>query len=398
VSDDNRISVFSDAFGESTPYSLGVEEEYMLLDPETLDLAPRAESVLHVEEAGEFAAQVSPELFQSEIEGHTPICEAVGPLSAELARLRRHVASTSAEQGLLLASAGTHPFALYEDQPISGQPRYRRLVDGVQYPARRELIFGLHVHVGVPNRETAIRVARLLRRHVPELIALSASSPFWRGMTTGLRSTRQCIFATFPRAGLPPPFERYSDFARYVGALKRAGAINSYTELWFDVRLHPALGTVEVRAMDAATRLDDAVALAGYVQALVKQAAEVEPSAHATPTAVEDGILSENKWRAIRYGLDARLLRLDGNPEPIRDHLLRTLAELDEHARELGCLDALEGIERIVRSCSGADRQLTAFARDNDLRSVTEEIVEETNASVETPADQLERVEESLHP
>ena len=288
-----RSSVDTPRFGASDPYTLGVEEEYMLLDAETLDLVQRADTILDADRDGEFAARTSCEIFQSEIEGQTPICPSVSEAAAELRRLRAHVEDVVGEQGLVLASAGTHPFARYEDQLITDRARYRGIVEQVQYPARRELIFGLHVHVGVPDAQAAIQAVRLLRPHVADLVALSASSPFWRGFASGLYSTRHSIFATFPRSGVPPAFRDYREFATFVGALERSGALDDYTRIWWDLRPHPRLGTVEVRAMDAVERLDDAVALAGYVQALAKRAVESPPPA--PPSALEDAIVRENK-------------------------------------------------------------------------------------------------------
>jgi carboxylate-amine ligase len=279
----------------------------------------------------------------------------------------------------VLGSAGTHPFAHYEDQLITDRERYRGIVEQVQYPARRELIFGLHVHVGVPDPQTAVQVLRLLRPQIADLIAPSASSPFWRGFPTGLRSTRHSVFATFPRSGTPPAFGDYREFAAYVQALERAQVLDDYTRIWWDLRPHPRLGTVEVRAMDAVERVEDAVALTAYVQALVKRAAEAP--APPPPSALEDALVRENKWQAIRYGLDATMIEGNGTPIPIRDHILSTLDELAHTGAELESAPTLLEIERIVRAGTGADRQLATFAQTTDLRAVTRQIVTETRAA-----------------
>jgi carboxylate-amine ligase len=276
-----------------------------------------------------------------------------------------------------VASAGTHPFARYEDQVITDRARYRGIVEELQYPARRELIFGLHVHVGVPDPEAAIQAARLLRPQIGDLIALSASSPFWRGFASGLHSTRHSVFATFPRSGLPPAFPDYGEFATFVGALERSGVIGDYTRIWWDLRPHPRLGTIEVRAMDAVDRVEDAVALTAYVQALVKRS--VEAHAPPVPTPLEDAMVRENKWQAIRYGLDARVIAASGTPMPIREHILRTLDDLTEVADGLGSDAALADIDRIVRRGTGADRQLARFAETGDVRAVARSIADETS-------------------
>ena len=378
-----RSSVERHRFGSSDPYTLGVEEEYMLLDAETFDLVQRADTILDADRDGDFAARTSCELFQSEIEGQTPICATVSDAAAELRRLRGHLEAAVGEQGLVLASAGTHPFAHYEDQLITDRPRYQGIIEQLQYPARRELIFGLHVHVGVPDPEAAIKAIRLLRPQIGALIALSASSPFWRGFVSGLYSTRHSVFATFPRSGVPPAFRDYGEFATFVAALEQSRVIDDYTRIWWDLRPHPRLGTVEVRAMDAVERVEDAVALAAYVQALVKQAVEAPPPR--PPSALEDALVRENKWQAIRYGLDATVIAADGRAMPIREHILRTLDDLAESAAGFDSAAALLDVERIVRGGSGADRQLAMFADSGDLRTVAQSIAQET-ATIATSA------------
>jgi glutamate---cysteine ligase / carboxylate-amine ligase len=374
-----RSSVAEHRFGSSEPYTLGLEEEYMLLDPETFALVQRADTILEADHEGEFAARTTCEIFQSEIEGQTPICATVGEAAVELQRLRGHLVSVVAGQGLVLGSAGTHPFARFEDQVVTDRARYRGIVEEVQYPARRELVFGLHIHVGVPDPETAIRVVRALRVQIPELIALSASSPFWRGLPSGLRSTRHSVFETFPRSGPPPAFADWDEFVTYVEALERAGVLEDYTRIWWDVRPHPRLGTVEVRAMDAVERVEDATALAAYVQALVKRAAEGPTSP--PPSALEGALVRENKWQAIRYGLEAAVVGADAAPTPIRSQILRTLDELGEAAGELESETALLGVEQIVRAGTGAERQLAIFEATADLRAVTQMIAAETSGA-----------------
>jgi carboxylate-amine ligase len=350
----------------------------MLLDATTLDLVQRADTILDADSEGEFAMRTACEIFQSQIEGRTPICATLDEAAGELLRLREHLAEVVHRQGLVLASSGTHPFACYEDQLLTDRERYRGIVDQLQYPARRELIFGLHVHVGVPDPPTAIKTVRLLRPHVADLIALSASSPFWRGFATGMRSTRYGIFGTFPRSGIPPAFSDYREFVAYVQALERAHGLVDYTHIWWDLRPQPRLGTVEVRAMDAVARVDDAVALAAYAQALVKRSAEAPPPP--PQNALEDALVRENTWQATRYGLDAIVVDAEAKRTPIREHILSTLDDLAETSAELENEAALLDIERIVYADTGADRQLATFARSADLRLVTRQIAAETCA------------------
>src|SRR5256714_12556453 len=239
-------SVLDHAFGKSDLFTLGVEEEYMLLDPETFDLVQHVDTVLAAMAGHEFEAHVNPELMQSVLEVATPVCRTPSDVEHALRQLRAYVTGIAQEQGLRVGSAGTHPFSLFERQRITARDRYRTLVDQMQYVARRELIFGLHVHVAVDGPEKAIQVVNGLLAHLAQLLALTASSPFWRGEPTGLASSRQMVFAAFPRSGPPPRFRDYNDYPEAVGPLDRTGGIADYTHIWWDIRLHPRFGTVEI--------------------------------------------------------------------------------------------------------------------------------------------------------
>src|SRR5882672_1076377 len=267
-------SVLDHAFGAGDPYTLGVEEEYMLLDGETFDLVQHIDTVLAAVAGHELEPRINPELMQSVLEIATPVCHTPAEVAEQLRHIRAYVCGIAREQGMRVGSAGTHPFSLFERQRITARDRYRALVDQMQYVARRELIFGMHIHVAVDDPDKAIQVVNGLLPHLAPLLALSASSPFWRGEPTGLSSSRQMIFAAFPRSGPPPRFRNYADYAEVVGQLERTGCIADYTHIWWDIRLHPRLGTVEVRICDAVTRVEDAVAIAAYCQALVKQLSE----------------------------------------------------------------------------------------------------------------------------
>ena len=281
----------------------------MLLDAESFDLVQRIERILQSEKRGAFAELVSAELFESLVEFHTPVCASVADAERELRRLRAHALTIAEAEGLRLGSAGTHPFSLFERQRVTGRERYRVLVDELQYAARRELIFGLHVHVAVDDPDRAVRLIGALQAHLCELVALSASSPLWRGRPTGFASCRHLIFSAFPRSGPSPHFRNYDEFAGVVEQLVASGCIEDYTRIWWDVRPHPRFGTIEVRVMDAVSRVEDAVALTAYVQALVArydaadQAGEVLTVGHPVLT-------HENKWRAARYGLQASVIDL----------------------------------------------------------------------------------------
>ncbi|MFL5946128.1 MAG: glutamate--cysteine ligase [Gaiellaceae bacterium] len=381
-------SVLDHAFGQSDPYTLGVEEEYMLLDGETFDLVQHIETVLAAVAGHELEPVINPELMQSVLEIATPVCHTPTEVADQLRRIRAYVIEIARDQGMRVGSAGTHPFSLFERQRITAKDRYHALVDQMQYVARRELIFGMHVHVAVDDAEKAIQVVNGLLPQLGPLLALSASSPFWRGEPTGLRSSRQMVFAAFPRSGPPPRFKDYNDYAEVVGQLEKTGCIADYTHIWWDIRLHPRLGTIEIRICDATTRLEHVVALVAYCQALVKLLAERFDRGEEIPS-YHRILTTENKWLAGRYGLDAPLMDLATgrrNRMPIRQLIRRTLKELEPHARELGSERELEGIEDILANGNGADRQLRVFNANRDIVEVVSQIADATEVAAQPVA------------
>ena len=375
-------SVLDHAFGSSDPYTLGVEEEYMLLDGETFDLVQHVETVLSAVSGHELEPRINAELMQSVLEIATPICRTAGEAHSELIKLRGYVTGIARERGMRVGSAGTHPFSLFERQRITARDRYRNLVDQLQYIARRELVFGMHVHVAVDDPEKAIQVVNGLLPHLGSLLALSASSPFWRGEPTGLSSSRQMVFAAFPRSGPPPRFKDYADYAEVVGQLERTGCIADYTHIWWDIRLHPRLGTIEIRICDAVTRVGDATAIAAFCQALVKYLSERYDAGEEIPT-YHRILTTENKWLAARYGLEAPIMDLatgKRNRIPVAQLIRRTLREIEPHARDLGSERELEGIGEILGRGSSADRQLRVFNANRDIVEVVAEIANATEA------------------
>ena len=302
-------SVLDHRFGSGSPYTLGVEEEYQLLDPETFDLVQHIDTMLDAVTGHELEARINAELMQSVLEITTPVCRNAGDVMRWLTTLRGYVTEIAHERKTRVGSAGTHPFSLFERQRITAKDRYHALIDQLQYVARRELIFGMHVHVAVDDPEKAIQVVNGLLPHLAQLLAMSASSPFWRGEATGLASSRQMVFSAFPRSGPPPRFRDYEDYAAVVGQLENTGCIADYTHIWWDIRLHPRLGTIEIRICDAVTRVEDAVAISAYCQALVKQLCEQYEAGEEIPS-YHRILTSENKWLAARYGLEAPVMDL----------------------------------------------------------------------------------------
>jgi glutamate---cysteine ligase / carboxylate-amine ligase len=381
-------SVLKHAFGKSEPYTLGVEEEYMLLDPETFDLVQHVDTVLGAMEGHELEAAFRHELMQSTLEVATPVCRTPADAERALRQLRAYVTRVAEEQGLRVGSAGTHPFSLFERQRITARDRYRALIDQMQYVARRELIFGLHVHVAIDDPDKAIQVVNGILPHLAPLLALSASSPFWRGEPTGLASSRQMVFAAFPRSGPPPRFRDYADYAEVVGQLEKTGCIADYTHIWWDIRPHPRLGTVEVRICDSVTHVEDAIAIAAYVQALAKFLSERFDAGEEIKT-YHRILTTENKWLAGRYGLEAPVMDLATgrrNRITIAQLVRRTLKELEPHARELGSEAELDGIRQILSRGNGAARQLRTFNANKDIVEVVHDIADATEIRERVPA------------
>ena len=382
----HAASVLDHHFGAGDAYTLGVEEEYMLLDPSTFDLLQHIEMVLDAIQGHELADRLNAELMQSVLEIATPVCHTAGDVMRELATLRGYVRDVAQGQGLRVGSAGTHPFSLFERQRITAKDRYHALIDQLQYVARRELIFGMHIHVAVDDPDKAIQVVNGLLPQLAPLLALSASSPFWRGEPTGLASSRQIVFSAFPRSGPPPRFRDYDDYAAVVGQLERTGCIADYTHIWWDIRPHPKWGTIEVRICDAVTRLEDAVAIAAYCQALVKQLSERYDAGQEIPT-YHRILTSENKWLAARYGLEAPVMDLTTGQRirvPVAKLVRRTLREIEPHARELGSERELEGISALLERGNSAERQLRIYNANRDIVEVVRAIADATET---LPAD-----------
>jgi carboxylate-amine ligase len=365
-------------------YTLGIEEELMIVDEETLDLSNSIEGLLSDLSEIPTEGEVKPELMESVCEiATTPVRNTV-EAGAQLRSLRRTVNQVAQQHGLAIGSAGTHPFALWEDQRIVARPRYRDLISGLQFVARQEIIFGIHVHVGLDNPDKAIHVTNGMRVHLPLLLALSGNSPFWRGDNTGLDSTRTPIFRAFPRVGIPPRYDDFEDWARRIEFMMQSKVIGDYTYLWYDVRPHPNFGTVEVRVMDSQTRVDQTLALAALVQAMVKELSEHYDDQQKLSRYPYE-MLDENKWMAARHGLDAQLVDLPAKDRvPVPELARRLMARLRPHAEALGSEADFDCIEDILDRGNGASRQKVVYEANHDLREVVREVLD---ATVPEPAE-----------
>jgi carboxylate-amine ligase len=369
-------------------YTIGIEEELMIVDRESLELVNAIETVLEdlrESAAGETpAGDVKPELMESVLEIATAPARNTSEAAIQLRALRRLVHDTAALRGYTVGSAGTHPFALWEDQRIASRLRYRELVNALRFVARQELIFGLHVHVGVDDPDKAIHVANGMRVHLPILLALSANSPFWRGDGTGLASTRLPIFRQFPRVGVPPSYRDWADYERQIEFMVSSGVMEDYTYLWYDVRPHPKLGTVEIRACDAQTRVEHTLGLAALIQAMVKELSEhFDSGQHLGEYPWQ--MLDENRWLAARHGLDGELVDLPSNERVATKALAERLVDrLREHAQDLGSAAELDGIDDLLARGNGAKRQVVVYEANHDLREVMAEIVAATAGNGDT--------------
>jgi carboxylate-amine ligase len=366
-------------FGTSRRFSLGVEEEFQLLGRESYELVSRVDEILsEVDGEEEHEGRVKPELLQSAVEVATDVAGSVGEAMEDLRGLRARLRDAAAERDALIASAGTHPFSRYEHQEVTDRPRYRELVEDMGWIAERELIFGLHVHVGLDSPDTAIACANAARTFLPELLALSANSPFWQARPTGLASTRTKVFEAFPRSGLPPAFASWEEFELLVDRGVRTRSFPDYTYIWWDLRPHPKLGTIELRVCDAQASIEAVAGIVALTQSLVATLAEDYEAGRPLPLQPVT-LVDENKWRATRDGLDAKLIDLEHDTErPARDAVLALVERSAEDARRLGCAAELESVERLLAHGTGADGQLRVYDKTQSLLAVAQWLAEET--------------------
>jgi carboxylate-amine ligase len=340
------------------PYTVGIEEEVMLLDEHSWALAHRIDSVLPRLPNGH-DERFTAETHGSALEIQTGVHSRIGAAIEELAALRRELEDVLRPLSMRAACAGTHPFAVWQEIVVSAGQRYQFVYGSMRELARREPTFGLHVHVGVPDAEAAIHAANRLRTHIPLLLALSVNSPFWQGRDTGLASARTPLFQAFPRVGIPRAFADYAEYVESVDVLIRCDAVPEPTFLWWDVRPQPRFGTVEVRIMDAQTKLSESAAIAALVQAVVR--AEVEGEEHLERPMPQE-VLAENRFLAARDGMDAELIEPElGRRVPARELLADLVAVCRPHAQALECEAELDRVLALGEQ-TGAQRQLEQAA------------------------------------
>jgi glutamate---cysteine ligase / carboxylate-amine ligase len=358
-------------------FTLGVEEEFQIVEPGTWDLRSHVSQLLA---AGgpSLGDQIKREMHQSIVEVGSPICDDVAQLEIAMLRSRSELCAAADRVGLAVAAAGTHPFSNWIDQVISPGERYQNIVEELQQLARSLLIFGLHVHVAVPDRHVAIDLMNAARYFLPHMLALSTSSPFWRGRDTGLKSYRTAIFRRFPRTGIPDHFGSWGEYEAYLNLLVDLHCIEDGKKIWWDVRPHPTFGTLEFRVCDVPSRVEDTITLAALIQAVVVKLYKLY-SRNMGFRLYRRALIEENKWRAARWGLDGRLIDFGKKVEvPMRDLALELLEFIDDVVDELGSRRYVEHVHAILQDGTSADRQLKVYRETGDLAAVVEAVVRET--------------------
>ena len=361
--------------------TIGIEEEYQIIDPETRELRSYITEILT--EDSVLMGEVKPELHQSMVEVGTRVCKTPTEARAELVRLRRLVSDLAAKKGLAIAAAGSHPFSAWQTQEITPLERYIGVKEDLQDLAQRLLIFGTHVHIAIEDREFLIDAMNVSRYFLPHVLALSSSSPFWLGRLTGLKSYRSVVFRNFPRTGIPPEVRDWGEYERLVETLVATGSIPNSSKIWWDVRPNWTYPTLEFRICDVNTRVEEAVCMAAIFQAIIAKLWKLRRD-NLTFRRYSQELIEENKWRAVRYGLDGKLIDFGRRQELPARELIRELIGwfLDDVLDELGSRKEVEYALKILEEGTSADRQIATWRRTGDLKDVVDQLIRETAEGV----------------
>ena len=350
-------------------FTVGIEEEYMVMDPGNHELVSHEQKIV-TEGQKIISEKVKAEMHQAVVEVGTDVCNTVEEARKDVETLRKTISEVADGLGFSMGAAGTHPFSTWRKQLITDNIRYQEIVNEMQDAARSNLIFGLHVHVGMPSKDMAIHIANSARYFLPHVFALSTNSPFWEGRETGFRSYRTKVFDKFPRTGIPDYFDSYSAYENYVNLLIKTNCIDNAKKIWWDLRVHPFYGTVEFRVCDVPLTVDESVAFAALFQCICAKLFKLR-SANLNFILYPRALLNENKWRASRYGIDDKLIDFGKEQEvSTRALILELLDFIDDVVDELGCRDALSTIHKILEKGTGADRQLAVYKETNSLKAV----------------------------
>ena len=357
--------------------TIGIEEEYQIIHPETRELTSYIQEFL---DEGRIVLrdQIKPEFLQSQVEVGSSICANVQEVRSELIRLRGAICDLADEKGLRVAAAGTHPFSSWTTQDVTAGERYTKHEENMAIIARQMLVFGMHVHIGIEDEELRVDVMNQSRYFMPHLLALSASSPFWHGRDTGLKSYRTIILGNLPRAGLPPSFGSWVEYERYVDTLIRTGCIDEPTKIWWDIRPNANYPTLEFRFPDICTRIDEAICIAALLQGLVAKLIKLRRQ-NVCWREYRRALIAENKWRAVRYGTSGKLIDFGRGEELPMPDLVRQMLELiDDVADELEIRKDMQYANRILAEGTSADRQLAVYRESRDMRAVVDQLIAET--------------------
>ncbi len=372
-------------------FNIGVEEEFQIVDPETgalkaqiNEILPRGREIL--------GDQIKPEMLQSMVEVATRVCDNAREVRNEIVRLRAVVSDLAQQRGLHIVAAGTHPFSHWQTQPTTDHERYHVLEEDLQDVVRSILIFGLHVHIGMPDRQTLIEIMNEVRYFLPHILALSCSSPFWLGRETGLKSYRTIVWSQFPRTGIPDEFSSWEDYESFVELLMHTKCIDNAKKIWWDLRPHPMFNTLEFRVCDMPVTADETIAIAALFQALVARLYQLRTQ-NLGFRIYPRNLVQENKWRAARYGLDGSLIDFGKRMEvPARALMEELLAFVDPVVDELGSRQELETVRRILQVGTGADRQLSVFHREGNAKAVVDHLIQETINGLPMPTTQSDEL------
>ncbi|OGU36359.1 MAG: carboxylate-amine ligase [Ignavibacteria bacterium RIFOXYB2_FULL_35_12] len=367
---------------EKKLFTLGIEEEFQIVDPESRELKSHIQQIL---EDGKLilAENVKAEMHQSVVEMGTDVCYDINDARRQVTRLRRDLSGLAKKNNLRIAAAGTHPFSHWKDQKITVHPRYKNIVSDMQQVARANLIFGLHIHVGVNDREVAIHIMNAARYFLPHIFALSTNSPFWLGRNTGFKSYRSKVFDRFPRTGIPDYFSSVSEYDNYIKLLVKTNCIDNAKKIWWDIRVHPTFETLEFRICDVPMRIDETIALAALCQAVVAKLHRLIKQ-NLGFRLYRRALIAENKWRASRYGISGKLIDFGKQEEVDTKALIEELLEfVDDVADELNSRHELEYIKKICEYGTGADRQLEIWEQSYDTKAVVDYIIDETHIGLD---------------
>jgi glutamate---cysteine ligase / carboxylate-amine ligase len=358
-------------------FTLGVEEEYMIIDPASRELKSHDQKIVEI--ASQLVKdQVKAEMHQAVVEAGTGICRNVDEAREDITKLRRIISSVAGDLGLKMGAAGTHPFSHWSTQLITPNPRYDEIVQEMQEAARSNLIFGLHVHVGIADKNMAIHIMNTVRYFLPHVYALSTNSPFWEGRNTGFKSFRTKVFDKFPRTGVPDEFSDWDDFKNYVNLLIKTKCIDNAKKIWWDVRVHPFFDTIEFRICDVPMLIEETIAITAIFQALVVKLYKLRMQ-NMTFILYNRSLINENKWRASRYGLDGKLIDF-GKQEELgtRELIVELLEFIDDVVDQLGSRQAINYVHTILKNGTGADRQLGVFNKSGDFKDVVDYITDQS--------------------